>query len=237
MKNGLLEKIKSRGYWRINFQPLTASSQIETLRKCRELVEKSSIELRGWDFPHIPRNNDDYGGVTNFNDYVEAWVDWNYFKEFWRIYKSAQFLCYRGLREDWYEEGDFGTGLSKRIQPGKVVSVLGSLIYEVTEAFEFLSRLSQKGVYQEGVTVDISLHGTEDRILLLDDPRRAPFISVRRTGAPELVYNRTYSKGEVDSSSKQLATDLILQFLDAFGWNPPSDLIERDQTALLSGRL
>ena len=92
MKEGLLEKIKSRGYWRVNIQPLTATIRLDTLQKCREVVDKSSVELRGWDFPHIPRKNDQTTGGAPVGSYYEGWVDWENYKEFWRMYKSGQFF-------------------------------------------------------------------------------------------------------------------------------------------------
>ena len=86
MKDGLIEKIKSRGYWRVNFQPITAVVRLDSIQKCKEIIEKNNVNLRGWDFPHIPSRNDETTGFAPAGNYYEGWTDWSNYKEFWRMY-------------------------------------------------------------------------------------------------------------------------------------------------------
>lgn len=237
MKEGLLEKIKSRGYWRFNFQPITATTRFETLKDCIDIVKKNSVNLRGWDFPHLPRRQDEDGSIINYDKYIQAWEDWSFYKEFWQMYKSGQFLCYRGLREDWYEEHCWKPERANEIVKGKYLWVLFSVVYEITETYLFLSRLAQSGLYKEGVIVNISLHNIKDRELLLDDRNRVSLIYPRRTAAEELKYSLRYENDEIISKSKYLARDIIIQVFDSFNWNPPIDLIATDQETLLSGKV
>ena len=197
MKKGLLETIKSRGYWRVNFQPLTASTRLKTLQECKDIMEKNSVRLRGWDYPHFPRRNDEDGGTAPCGEFYEGWEDSGLHKEFWRMYKSGQFLYYRSLREDWIKEEGFTSGRIKDIKPGEKLGIVGSVIYEMTEAFEFLSRLTQAGLYDEGVNVKISLHNTQGRELWVEDEMRAEFIFPRKTGASELVFSESYTKEDI----------------------------------------
>jgi len=236
MKPGLLEQIKSRGYWRINFRPLTASIKLKTLQECKLLVERNSVLLRGWDYPHIPKRSDADSDIDFCGEYVEGWADWSGYKEFWRIYKSAQFLNYRALREDWYEQRDSLPVSSRSIKPGTALIIIGSVIYEITEVFEFLCRLAKQGIYEEGVIVKISLHNTQNRILVIEDPRRAPFDYPRKTGANEVVFSKTYTKSDILVNPKGLGTGVILQIFDAFGWTTSSEFVDAEQVGLYSLR-
>lgn len=76
MKAGLLDKIKSRGYWRINFQPLVAVRKLESIAACKDMVERNTVELRGWDYPHFSKRVDADSGVETGNDYYQGWIDW-----------------------------------------------------------------------------------------------------------------------------------------------------------------
>jgi hypothetical protein len=100
MKEGLLEHIRQFGHWRINFKPMRELAQPLSLGRCRELVQQAKVSIRGWDFPHTSHRNDEEGGSGNFGTYVENWTQWSGFLEFWRMYKSSQFLSYIALRED-----------------------------------------------------------------------------------------------------------------------------------------
>lgn len=231
MKKGLLERIQSRGYWRVNFQPVRVE-HFETLKELREIIEKNSLSLRGWDYPHIPRRNDENGSMLPADKYLEGWEEWEKFKEFWRIYKTGQFLYYRGLREDWLKE-DTQYDATK---PLASLAILGSVIYEVTEMFEFLFRLVKHGLYQDGVIVNISLHNTEGRELWVDSNSRFPFLFPMKTGAKKILFSSTFTKEEVIENSKMIANKLILQVFDSFEFNPTSDQIMKDQEKFLSGR-
>jgi len=236
MNEKLIEKIKERGYWRVNFQPLIATIKMDTLQKCKDVVERNSVQLRGWDYPHIPRRNDENSGMAPAGNYYEGWENWANHKEFWRIYKSGQFLYYRGLREDWLEEDDWRPKVAEKIKPGSSLGVVGSVIYEITETFSFLSRLATAGLYDEGVNVKISLNKTKDRELWIEDPMRASFMYPRKTSALNLSFEEAYTKDEIINNSKGLANKLILQIFDSFGFNPPPEQIEKDQDVLLSGK-
>ena len=109
MIKNLIEKIKSRGYWRINFQPLVDQRKFKTLVECKNIVEFNSVQTRGWDFPCVPRKKEDYMDLIPCENYYLGWIDWAHHIEFWHMYQSGQFLLYRSLCEDW--------GMVKNIEP------------------------------------------------------------------------------------------------------------------------
>ena len=236
MKAGLLEKIKSRGYWRINFQPNTFGSQKITLAECKNAVESNAVLLRGWDYPHVSKKNNDHGTQLPAGEFQESWVDWWNHIEFWRMYRSKQFLHYMALREDWFEKSEWASDYAKQIEPGTALGVIGT-IYQVTEIFEFLSRLVRNGFYKDLISVDISIENTSGRGLWVDSPARMPFLSPRETGADSIKLHRDAEADELKIKSSDLALTVILEIFDQFGWsNPPVSNIKLDQQNLLAGR-
>ena len=239
MTNPILDRIKSRGYWRINFEPLDYDKKLKTLGECKDIIEKNTVQLRGWDYPHFPRRNDENASVEPGNNFYEGKENWNDHIEFWRMYQSGQFLHYLALRDDWHEYDGWGitTNNRRNIQQGEIINITGEITYELTEIFEFLSRLAKKGVYDGGVRVTISLHNTKGRQLAILDPGRFPLMGVYKTSSETIEFSEKYTKDEVVDKSKELAFDAIIYILDRFGWhNPSSEVISRDQGNLLSGR-
>lgn len=236
MDQKILDKIKSRGFWRINFRPVGYSQQL-SLAECEEIIKKNSIQLRGWDYPHVPQRSGDDTDILRHTDYVEGWVDWSYFKEFWRMYKSSQFLHYLGFRIDWLDEETSIFTKREKIPAPKSEFGVVEATYQLTEIFEFLSRLIQSGLYTDGVEVIISLHNLSKRKLTVDNTRRVPFMFERLTGAQEYKYSNNFSKDDILTDPKEPARTILLEIFELFGWDdPPIDTLKKDQEDLLLRR-
>lgn len=237
MNDDHIEKIKSRGYWRINFQPLVFAQNIGSINKCREIVEKNAVHLRGWDYPHVPNRNDKDTGMDLCDGYCQGWVDWRNHKEFWRMYLSGQFLHYLGLREDWLDEDSSQSSLAEEIKPMSSLNVI-TTVYQMTEIFLLLERLTGDGLYNESISVSISLINTQDRKLWISDFSRGDFVYPRVTGAERIEYSKRYEVTEALTNIKQLAIEAVLYFFDRFGWdNPPLDALKKDQGDFFQQRL
>ena len=228
----LIEAIKSRGHWRVLFRPLRFNAtRIPSLSKCEEVVEKASVSLRGWSYPHIPRR----AGPTFVNDYVEGATDSGAYKELWRLYQSGQFVHLDSLKEDWMKEDSWFA--NNRREPGEVLEIINT-VYTVTELFEFLSRLARLGIYKEGVEVSVGLHNTEGRRLAIFDRMRAPLHGEYRCMSPDIVFERTLTEPVAIQKSKDTALEALIHFVERFNWkNPPVEIIRADQQRLLEGRL
>jgi len=238
MKKELIEKIKSRGYWRINFQPLKLNNNFKMLSETKYAVYNNRVRLRGWDYPHFPKRSEEDTDFELCGNYCQGWITWMNHVEFWRMYKSKQFLHYLALREDWLEDDSWREKLAKEIKPGTRLGMVGSVIYQMTEVFEFLSRLGQSNIYDDGVHVSISLHNTRGRELWVEDPMRADFFQPYKISTNNLVFEEDFAKGQIVSESKELAFTFILQIFDSFGWeNPSIEIIKTDQEKLLTGRI
>lgn len=236
MMEQILEKIKTRGYWRVHYQPQKVDN-IPSLEKCLEIVTKNKLSLRGWDFPHIPRANfgDDHN-IAPGDNFYESWTDFGAIKEYWRFYRSSQFILYKALAEDWFAEDPFYAGAYSGIQAGTSLGILHSVVYFFTEIFEFASRLAGQGLYKEGIAINISLHNTAKRSLWVDGQGRTPLMYPRTTQSKELSLTANLDFAEVKENSTAISHRCILEWLDKFGFNPNPDALQIDQQKFINGQ-
>ncbi len=215
MKDSFIETIKSRGYWRINFQPTGKPANL-TLPECGELIEKNNVKLRGWYYPFHGHGAADNHGIENHNKYCLGWIDSGEFKEFWHMYQSGQFLHYSAMEEDWMTPETEGTRFSNiELEPGKYLNFVGSLTYYLTEIMEFLTRLHKAGLYQDGAYVNISLNNTKGRQLSsIDGSRRLS--TPRVTQESPIVFEKTYTPDELQQPARDLAIEPIVHFFTLF---------------------
>lgn len=232
MQDQLLEKIKSDSHWRINIRPTDfATQKIASVTTCEELVVNSKVELRGWYYPHIPREGTTVGG-----DYVEGRVDWNQFRELWRFYQSEQFIHLFSVREDLIENETIRKSYYVEGDGQKVLSILGA-VYQITEIFEFLSRLAKKGVYNNGGEIRLGLSGTAGRELVVDHGR-APLFGRYAATVDKIEFVRRFTFEEAAEHSKDLAIEAMTYLFQRFNWkNLPIDVFRNDQQKLLEGRI
>lgn len=236
MQDGLLDRIRSRGYWRINFQPKSLLAEKLSLSKCRELVESNAVRLRGWDYPHVSTKTDEKSGGQPAGEFYESWVNWWNHIEFWRMYRSHQFLHYLALREDWFEESDWSKELAQRFRSGDVLGT-GGAIFQITEVFEFATRLCRAGAYPTGVIIDVTLDNTQNRSLWVDDPQRMPFSQPPTTGAQKISASASLAPDEFLNGSTEKSLTMLLEIFDGFGWdNVSAQNIRQQQERFLQGR-
>lgn len=220
MKEGLIEQVKMFGHWRVNIRPMGSIEEKLSFQQLRELVQKSAVSIRGWDYPHISRRNDESGGISNAENYVESWTDWSGFIEFWRIYRSSQFLSYSCLRSD--------TGAMGREVPSVPVLNIIDAIYSMSEFLEFAHRLFTNGIYQQGAMISVSLNNTNGRHLDVGSGR-IPFFDQKISHAEKIVLEHTLSKSILTEGYKDIAIKMLLELFDHFDWNPDPAQIRNDQ--------
>ncbi len=220
MKEGLLERIRAVGHWRVNIRPHPPLPERLTLQRCLEEVERARVSIRGWDYPHVSRRQDDHGGAERVGEYFENWCDWQSQVEFWRMYRSAQFLSYNALNEDL-------DGSYHNPPPGSFLDIRDA-IYSVTEFCEFARRLHANGVHENGSELKISLSNTEGRQLWVG-PGRIPFFDPMRTNASTILIERLVWPEDWTAGAIDIALSILLELFDHFGWNPAASQIKGDQ--------
>lgn len=224
MKEGLLERIRSVGHWRINVRPMSEPSDRLSANSAFSLVERNRVSLRGWDYPHVLDRNDECNGRENYQNYVENWCDWRDHLEFWRLYYSTQFLHYKALWEDLRKESN---------QPqGRLLSVT-STIYTITEVTEFTRRLTNAGLYHDGLQLAINLRNSSNRKLWISEFNRMGFSYDRITHQDDIEITTELA---ANFDAKSVATDILMKLFSVFGWDPSSAQIEKDVSAYLEGR-
>jgi len=235
VRKELLNKIKSRGYWNINFKPIPYNPQrINNLPDCKKLVEENTVEFRGWDYPHFPIRTGDDAGLIAGDNYYEGWIDWHASKEIWRMYQSGQFIHYLSFREDWAADDPFFTQQIREIPPNTVLSV-NLTICQLTEIFEFLARLTRKGIYDDNIKVDINLHNTQNRKLLPSEPMRVSLFERYSSDIQNIPFSNIYQKEEILIKPLDLALNTIVYFFNRFKWDtPPIEVIKSKQLDLIS---
>ena len=231
----VLGKIKSRAYWLIHVRPVGYKpAQFKTIGRCREVAEKSTVVLRGWDYPHSPRD-----GPTVKQDHVEGWVDWDAHKELWRLYQSGQFIHFLGLREDWYEEADWLGPVHPEIKPGQILEPIHTVL-TLTEVFEYIARLArlEERIFSEGAEVRIILRKASGRRLHVLDPRRAPMFEEYQCAAEEVQSAQTLGEKQLSEDNRKLAISSTVEIMARFQWlTPPIAVFEDVQQRLYDKRL
>ncbi|WP_146218102.1 MULTISPECIES: hypothetical protein [unclassified Caulobacter] len=219
MEPQLIERIRSFGHWRVNLRPLGTLTHPLSFEQAAKIVDENRVAVRGWDFPHIQRHNGASGAAERGENYVENWCDWDGQIEFWRMYRSGQFLAYKALH---YEVPN-----SMFYTQGKSLFITDS-IFAVTEFLEFAHRLFIHGAHSNGTVVFIDLNNTRDRNLQTG-PGRMPFWDLKTTKAETIKLKRTVHPDEWSEGAANVANSLLLELFDHFGWNPPQSQISAEQ--------
>lgn len=219
MKDGLLEKIHSVGHWRLVLRPLVPLPEKLTYRECGDVVERARVSIRGWDFPHLSRRQDDQGGSGREDGFVYNWTDWRAAQEFWRMYQSGQFLFYSAVHDDT----EFWNGKNA----GEWLDVVDA-IYTVTEFVEFAQRLTDGGPYRDGYALDLKLQNTQDRKLAAGRGRM-PFFDDQKASGSTISIERRVDPEDATKGAMETSLGILLELFDAFGWNPDPNQIRADQ--------
>ena len=104
----LLEKIRSRGHWRVIIWPSTfVENRVPHRSSLLPILQKTSVDFKGWRFPHI----DSFRIPDDGSDWIGQEIDWALCFELWRFYQSGQFIFYSGMLSDWTKHTGTYTGL------------------------------------------------------------------------------------------------------------------------------
>jgi len=222
----LLDKVRTRGHWIVRIHPtLYRPDRVARLEDLEQAVRDSAVALRGWDFPHY-----DLGEPRKRSaGYVEQSVDWEYCVEFWRAYKSGQFVSIAGLLEDWRDQStiwppsqDWRSGATLGIQ---------ETIFRIVEIYEFAARWSRSLEIEDSLVVACTLRGLQNRTLKAG-PGRRPFFGAQTCSASEWSHSLTYSPAELLAQARELAIPPAVALFEVFGWNVSPDAIREVQREL-----
>lgn len=222
-------------HWRVNFRPLHYNEElIPSISECLNIVRKSKLSLRGWDYPHISREDQlGYG-----NNSIDSWVDFSGHIEYWRFYQSGQYIHLFAVKEE------ANLGFKEHVKSNLIsmdwtkipgfISIL-NFIYSMTEIFEFAARLCERSVYEGSLTIDIQLRGIKGFILLYTDWDRE-VDNLYQTGSDILGHAWSVDTDVLIADSSNQSLNAISWFFERFGWlSQPREVFKKDQENLLKG--
>lgn len=220
-------KVKQHGYWRVLIRPSTfRTERIANILELEPILDRLSVRLRGWDFPHIDHRNQ----VTVGKSWIEQDTDWEMYVESWRFYQTGQFIHYDGFKEDWLHQAR-QLGRSQDFEPGEKLAVVSAL-FRFTEVFEFAKRFAFSEVGDPSVHVEIGLSGLQNRTLWLDSETRAPFFRDYTAAIPEFKQSGEHSQEELAAESRSLSRRYAQELFRRFGWDPSIDALRSMQDEL-----
>lgn len=221
---GVLAAIRGVGHWRIRLLPESREQRFRLQSDCRDAAAESAVLLRGWDYPHIPIKNDEFGCQAPVQDGWEGVVDWDRHRELWRLMRSGQFIHYLALWED----------IAPEFQGQRILGMSG-VVYTLLEIVEFSRRLTGAADYGTAVQLEVGLSDTRDRGLKNLDPRR--------------MLDRTYTTAEASvelradlqlpltaAGGRSVARDLAIELFSTFEFEISPRIIEDIQAELIERR-
>jgi hypothetical protein len=236
--------VKDYPYWTVLFRPESYDAElIPTLTDCIKLVEKSRVQLRGWDFPHLSHREEDR---SHGSSWVGSWANFMGGIEYWQLFQSGQFAHFAAVREavksSW--RADLQEAAMSHLPsredidwdavPGFISLV--NLIYTVTEYFEFAARICQAGVYRGGLDFSLELTGIKGFVLTTDGDRA--WSGYRPATDDSLRKTWRLSSEKLIAGSAEHSLKAIVWLCECFGWmSPNTEAIRRDQEKLISGNL
>ena len=230
-------------HWRVNFRPnLYNEELIKSLGECFGIIEKTKLSLGGWDYPFLGLDQTEKGQGSNW---VASWVDFGGNREYWRFYRSGQFIHLFSINEAisprWSKK--IKTDMQSKLYymdrvnwdeiPGFIL--VASIINKITEIYEFVARLCEKQIYTGKLNIRIELKGIKGFVLApLSDRHWRGFY---KADEGKLSIANEYESDHLMANCRDESLKAIVWFFERFGWfSPPIDVIRHDQENFLAGK-
>ncbi len=217
--------------------------RIKTLGECKNIIENTTVKLRGWHYPYVsPKMSERGHGV----DWVASWTAESGHLEYWRFYQSGQFLHLFALRETM--DPGWQSALKARmlknaaaehrqhLETARGYISIENFIYRMTEIFEFAARLATQEIYKGSLYTEVELKGIEGFVLSSDS--RDVWNRYDSAAENELGLNWKIDCRDIISNSPHYALKACAWFFERFGWlSPAPEILKREQEIFLSRSL
>jgi hypothetical protein len=222
----LAEKIMSHGYWRVLVRPANhIERRIENVTELFPLVQRLSVQLRGWDFPHI----DLHDSPTIGDNWAGQDSEWEHHLERWRIYQSGQFVYLGAFTVDWAKHTENWLPSPPKPPCDSLLSV-SDAVCRFAEFFEFASALALSRAGDNPMYVEVGCYGIKDRELWLDAPNRVPFTSPQKASVPQFVQNETFSRETLAAETRAIGNLWTKELFRRFNWDASDGILEALRT-------
>jgi hypothetical protein len=224
MTNPIVADIRSKAFWRILVHPLSYSdTNVSSFSALEPIITRSSVRIRGWDFPHI---SDRDGGIVPNQTFIERVTNWQHYLEYWRFYQSGQFIYLGGVAYEWRERSELWPRGGEPTS-GRPLSVT-DVIYRFTEAFELASRMSLTEAGADEMRIEIGLNNISGVHLELPSSR-AGFMEPTTSGIRDFPYAIDLPRDLLVGDPKYQARRGLSQFFQRFRWDPDDEVLESMQ--------
>jgi hypothetical protein len=223
---------------RVIIRPAEYEEERLALRHLRGIVERTRVQLRGWDFPHLSHRGEESG---RGDEWIASWSSFLGHREYWRMYQSGQFVHRESIRETVEEE--WGRRLRQKASwftqnEGEVEGFFDfiNFLYSMTEVFEFAANLCQTDDYPKGsVVIHVGFHDIQNFGLSTAQFGR-DLSRLYRTSADTLQRTWEIETAELISASAELSLNAVVWFFERFQWDEqPVDVFREEQRKFLAG--
>lgn len=223
----LLERIRSKGHCMVVIRPRSFNKhRIGDITVLYPLLQKTSVLLRGWDFPHLDRMTP---STIDIN-WIGQECDRGDILETWRFYQSGQFVHISGIRYDWIDR-QLLAGWRIGHAAGPLLGI-GDTLFRLTEIFEFASRLATTEAGDEQIYIKIVFKGLKNRSLWVDSYNRMPFVQPLVASIDEFPHIVEVSRTKLIAEPRNLAIETAIELFRRFGWNATPEQLKDQQSEL-----
>lgn len=206
----LLDKIRERGHWSVAIRPATSDRSRVPYEDLFAIIDRNSVHLRGWDYPHVDHQNPPQRG----SDWVGQEFDRGQRIEVWRFHTNGLFAHFFGITADWRDQSRL-LPVDPRWTPGLHLHLLDT-IHLFVEIYEFAARLTQSPAGSDQMCVEICINGLNGRRLVLPD-RDFPPEDDLSTQMTEWRDRWDGTQPELIARPRELAARAARQLLPRFG--------------------
>jgi ribosomal protein L37AE/L43A len=210
-----LDRIASRGYWRVVIRPGGyRSSRIPNVLDLRKQLRRLSVHSPGLFFPRVPARESAPAGAD-----FDQWSGGREpYLEAWRFYQSGQLVHNASIPEDW-QEPDGLRPIEGGWAPGKILRVTHT-IHRLMEVCELAARIASSDGVGDYLEVSVWIMGLRGRIPWLDDDGGHFFGESNRARIQEFGKRWFMPRPSFMSDPKALARDAASELFRYFGWDP-----------------
>jgi hypothetical protein len=206
----VLDKIRSRGHWMVVIRPATFDSSQVPYEDLFAIIDRNSVHLRGWDYPHVDHQCDPLLGI----DWVGQEFDYGHRIEVWRFHTNGLFVHYFAMAADWRDQSQLWPA-DPEWSPGSQLYFLDT-VHLFVEIYEFAARLAQSPAGSGQMHVDISINGLKGRQVVFPTSPIPPerLYETQMTNWPD---SWDGSQTELIAMPRELAAHAAQRFFTRFG--------------------
>jgi len=216
-------EIRTRGYWSLVIHPTKYDSNRVPFSELEAIVLQSKVSRRNWgDFPWV-----DPGAIERGSSKISGVKEMDVIRQAWEFHCSGQFVAVVGIFDDWLDRSRILRPESRWAPMQRLP--IGQTLVQSSYLWEFASRLAVtlQPYSTEEIVVTVTVHGLENRVLWVDDPRRIPFVIPYQTQADEIPpFTRELSVPLLVARWSELSLECSANIFTRFGWTPPIPFLQ-----------